>query len=100
MPDLDEHFFAAYRDRKFRIRETYEGENEAEFRTLGPHREDRRRIIAMRAKGRLARARGISIMRIPFLLFADETVEDRDDILEPIVAEIMKDAARKYGIRR
>ena len=32
-------------------------------------------------------------MKIPFLLFGDETVEDRDDILLPILHESMMNAA-------
>jgi len=31
-------------------------------------------------------------MKIPFLAFSDETIEDRDDILLPIIEEIMLDA--------
>jgi hypothetical protein len=35
-----------------------------------------------------------ALMPIPFLLFSTETVEDRDDVLLPIVHEIMLDARR------
>jgi hypothetical protein len=36
-------------------------------------------------------------MPIPFLLFADETVEDRDDILGPIFHEIMRQAREQMA---
>jgi hypothetical protein len=40
----------------------------------------------------------MKFMKIPFLLFADETVEDRDDVLLPILSEIMQTAAQQYGM--
>ena len=36
-------------------------------------------------------------MKIPFLVFADEEIADRDDILLPIIHEIMVNAAKKHG---
>jgi hypothetical protein len=33
-----------------------------------------------------------AILKIPFLLFGDETVEDRDSILLPILHELMEQA--------
>lgn len=98
MTQADEQFFRDHRDRRYRIRSSEVGESEGEFRSLGPHREDRRRVIAVRARGRLAARYGVRVMCIPFLLFADETVEDRDDVLAPIVEEIMRDAAKGYGL--
>jgi hypothetical protein len=67
------------------------GEMEREFRTLGPHRKDRRRIILWRvpSDNPFYDPRKPSILKIPFLAFADETIEDRDDILLPILHEIM-----------
>ena len=43
---------------------------------------------------------GIKVMRIPYLLFGDETVEDTDEILAPIVDRLMKEAAQQLGMNR
>ena|ERR1700722_7874335 len=96
----DEQFFAEHRDRHYRIRVPEMLEGETEFLSLGPHRLDRRRMIVMKADNSEARRQGLRVLAIPFLLYADETVEDRDDILKPIVNEIMVDAAQKYGMAR
>ena len=105
----DEEFFATHPDRRCRIRlpakqleidkqraVRYLDECELEFRSLGPHSQNRRRIIVWRvpegnpwydpAKRKL--------LKIPFLLFADETVEDRDDVLMPILHGIMEQARK------
>ena len=101
--DQDEAFFAEHMDRLYRIREPVrsdraigETEFEFEFRSLGSHDRARRRVLVhhfARVNPILALARGVRLMRIPFLLFADETVEDRDDVLGPIFHEIMRGAA-------
>ena len=72
------------------------GEMEREFRTLGPHKRDRRRIILWRvpADNPFYDPQKPAILKIPFLLFGDESVEDRDDILEPILRDIMSNAAK------
>lgn len=97
----DETWFADHPDRNFRIRvpardrkRVSETEYEREFRSLGDHKRDRRRIIVSRNPAPY----GPRLMPIPFLLFADETVEDRDDILGPIFHEIMKQAGQQMGI--
>lgn len=88
----DMRFFRQHGKRHYRIRLPMPAdEHAAEFRSLGDHNADRRRIIVFRGVGN-------RFPRIPFLLFADETVEDRDDILAPIVNELMGDAALRYGI--
>ena len=70
------------------------GELEREFRTLGTHKRDRRRIILWRvpSDNPFYDSAKPSILKIPFLLLSDETVEDRDDILLPILHEIMTSA--------
>lgn len=75
---------------------SYVGELEREFRSLGPHRRDRRRIILWRmpADNPFYDPRRPAILKIPFLLFSDETVEDRDDILLPILHGIMESARK------
>lgn len=105
MTDIDAQFFADHPDRRLRIREPRDLESEAEFRSLGPHQSHRRRVIVSRVPEnrharRMAKATGVDFMRIPFLLFADETVEDTDEVLAPILQEIMQNAAAEYGIGR
>lgn len=88
----DRIFFEEHPDRKLRIREPIETEYQVEFRQFGLHELHRRRIIVSRIPAAMAKRHNVDFMRIPFLLFADETVEDRDDILAPILAEIMINA--------
>ena len=103
MADLsDQQFFTQHPDRKYRIRlpekqmviDKQRGshvvdECEFEFRSLGYHSRDRRRIILVRADHRGNLLPENRVLKIPFLLFSDESVEDRDDILGPIVFELM-----------
>lgn len=96
----DRAFFGEHKDRRFRLREPFPGEYTAEFRQFGMHNEDRRRIIVARVAANMARRHNIDFMRIPFLLFADETVEDTDQIIAPILDKIMQDAAEGYGMKR
>lgn len=96
----DEQFFHDHRDRECRIRLPAPGENESDFQTLGGHQVSRRRIIAVRAHGAMSARMGIKVMRIPYLLFGDETVEDTDEILAPIVDRLMKEAAQQLGMNR
>jgi hypothetical protein len=91
----DIEFFDSHRDRRIRIREPFAQEQDAEFATLGPHAGHRRRIITYRTFHP-----AMPLARIPFLLFADETVEDTDQVLLPILRELMGDAATRYGISR
>lgn len=103
----DEQFFATYPDRQARIRNPilrlaassqrsvrYESECEGEFLSLGPHQRSRRRILLWRVPpdNPWYDPAKPPILKIPFLLFADETVEDRDDILLPIIHRIMMEA--------
>jgi hypothetical protein len=70
------------------------GEMEREFRTLGAHKRERRRIILWRvpSDNPFYDPMKPAILKIPFLLFGDETVEDRDSILLPILHELMEQA--------
>ena len=105
----DVRFFFQHPDRRAHIRApkmaqevvidqqraaSYVGEMEREFRTLGPHKRERRRIILWRIPEDNPHydPRKPGILKIPFLAFADETIEDRDDILLPILQEIMMSA--------
>ena len=96
LPGSDEAFFQEHRDRNFRIRlPTGPNEFRYEFSTLGDHAYDRRLIIACRGMIPF----GPRVMQIPFLAFADETIEDDDKTLQPIVDQMMRDAAKGYGIK-
>jgi hypothetical protein len=89
----DEAFFADYPDRKAHIRRPTDPlEFLREFRSLGPHEYNRRRVIVARVAPDVARRYQRELLTIPFLAFADETIEDRDDVLLPILDDIMKEA--------
>lgn len=70
------------------------GEMEREFRTLGAHKMERRRVILWRvpADNPFYDSQKPAILKIPLLAFADETIEDRDDILLPIIHQLMEQA--------
>jgi hypothetical protein len=101
--DVDAQFFQQHPDRRARIREPgaptafrdaqravrYLSESELEFRSLGPHDKSRRRIIAWRTEADHPTHPNV-ILKIPFLAFADEEIADRDDVLLPILDEIMR----------
>lgn len=96
----DEGFFVDHPDRHARLRRPYKGECEGEFWSLGMHERERRRIIMWRVpeqnpafaelKNKFG---GVPLLKIPFLVFSDETIEDTDAILLPIVHSIMSEAA-------
>ena len=105
-PDVDVQFFTEHPDRKYRIRVPLKqmvidkqrgshvvDECEREFQSLGDHRRDRRRIIACRSDHRGNLLPENRVLKIPMLLFSDETVEDDDSTLAPIVFEIMNAAS-------
>lgn len=113
--DPDAQWFADHPDRKARIRKPlltlhqdkqrrqwYDDECSVEFRSLGEHKKDRRRIILWKVPmDNLAyNPARPAILKIPMLLFSDETIEDRDDILLPIIDELMKEKAVEYGIQQ
>jgi len=93
----DNIFFQEHPDRQFRIRMPAPGERLEEFRGLGGHDPERRRIIAWKVPVGSRLMEG-AILCIPMLLFADETIEDNDTVLGPIVHELMQDAAENYGV--
>ena len=104
--DADARFFLQHPDRKARIRlpgrelhkdqqraVRYLTEAEIQFRSLGPHDPRRRRIIAFRTPADHP-THPNTILKVPFLAFADESISDDDETLLPILAEIMMQAAR------
>lgn len=72
----------------------YDDECRAEFESLGYHEQDRRRILLWKVPpdNPHYRADKPPILKIPFLAFSDETIEDTDEILLPILHQIMVDA--------
>lgn len=113
--DEDAQFFAQHPDRYAHIRlprlaphtdprsrqTRMRPECEAEFGTLGEHRMDRRRILLWRVPRDHSAydPERPQILKIPFLLFAYESVEDTDAVLLPVIDGIMRDAVAKYGVR-
>lgn len=107
MLDPDAQFFTDHPDRQVRIRlpggpapardqqraVRYLAESEIQFRSLGPHDKSRRRIIAYKTP-RNHPTHPNAIIKVPFLLFADESISDDDATLLPILDGIMKQAAR------
>jgi hypothetical protein len=113
--DQDAQFFSDYPDRRARIRLPEKAvainrqraagvvdEMEAEFRTLCDHNRDRRRVLVWRVPegNPFYDPARRPLLKIPFLLFADETVEDNDETLLPLVHQIMVDAAKEHGMVR
>ncbi len=110
-PDVDAQFFLLHPDRRAHIRAPRKelvidkqrgshvvDECEQEFLFLGDHNRDRRRILLTRSDHRGKLLPENRIMKIPFLLFSDETVEDTDEVLLPIIFELMQEQARAQGI--
>ena len=105
--DPDSQWFGQHPDRQSHIRNPikilvtdkqrgtrYVEENEGEFWSLGDHNKDRRRILLWKVPptNPFYDPKKPAILKVPFLLFSDETCEDRDDILLPILHEIMLNA--------
>ncbi len=105
--DEDAQFFTDHPDRKARLRMprlerhispqravAFLPECQGEFWSLGPHDKTRRRILLIRVNAEGEPLPDNRILKIPVVLTADETVEDRDDILLPWAHSIMMEAAR------
>jgi hypothetical protein len=110
--DEDAQFFSIHRDRYAHIRSPrlqlirlpsrqvkYIPEMQGEFWSLGEHNKERERILVWRVPEHhpMYDSKETKLLRIPFLLFTDESVEDTDAVLLPIIHQIMTDAARKQG---
>lgn len=95
----DEGFFRRYPSRTTHIRRAFDHESEGEFWTLGGHERNRRRMLLWRPPpGHPAyKQEKCPLLKVPFLAFADETIEDTDAILLPIIAEIMQNARKQHG---
>lgn len=97
--DTDAQFFAQWPQRLTLIRAPIGDESRAEFVSLGPHDASRRRIIIYKVPRENKISPG-KILKIPILLFSDESIENNDDILLPMIFDLMKNAANRYGIKR
>lgn len=108
--DPDIHFFEEHKDRQARIRQPVKmieidkqrgahivDELRGEFWSLGAHDKSRRRILVWKIPkdNPFFDAKREQLMRVPFLAFADEEIADRDDVLLPILHELMQDARKK-----
>lgn len=82
-------FFQYHRDRKAHIRQSYDGECEDQFQTLGFHKRGRRRILLLRTDFEGKPFPEGKVMKLPFLAFADESIADTDEVLLPIIRDIM-----------
>ena len=94
----DRVWFAAHSGRKLRIRPPIGDEYREIFRTFGMHEEGRRRVIVCRLPGWQMRRHNVDFARVAMLLYADETVEDTDEVLAPILDELMREAVAGYEI--
>ena len=112
MSDPDAVFFAQHKDRQAHIRvpgkvleidkqraANYVDECRGEFWSLGPHDKSRRRILLWKvpATNPMYDKKKPQILKIPFLAYADETIEDTDAVLLPIIHELMEGAKARYG---
>lgn len=90
----DAIWFRLRTKRHYRIRLPAAGEFAASYQQLGDHQAERRWVIVWRVpNGNPGRAMvPDGLMRIPFLLRSDESVEDSDATGERIMQEIMKAA--------
>ena len=103
----DSQWFHSHPDRQSHIRNPikilvtdkqrgtrYEDECAGEFWSLGDHNKDRRRILLWKVPvdNPFYDPKKPSILKIPMLAFADESIEDTDAILLSIIHEIMVNA--------
>ena len=95
----DKMFFENHPERQAHIRLPFQGEAAGEFFALGDHQRTRRRILIWRIPRDSPYYHPVKqpILKIPFLTFEDEIVDDDDDVLLPIIATIMQEAANQEG---
>ena len=89
--EADVQFFLDHPDRQAHIRAAAPGEAAQEFAALGPHDLTRRRILLWKIPAD-APLGAWWIADVPMLAFSDESIEDSDAVLLPILAQLMSDA--------
>jgi hypothetical protein len=106
--DPDSQWFASYSDRQSHIRNPIKeleidkrthqtrhvDECEAQFWSLGGHDKGRRRILLWKVPptNPFYDPKKPAILKIPMLAYADESIEDTDAVLLPIIHELMLNA--------
>lgn len=87
----DRHFFTANPERQAHIRLPYKGEAEGEFWALGEHNRTQRRILLWRIPedNPHFEAAKQGLLKIPLLAYVDEEIADTDEVLLPVIHEIM-----------
>lgn len=91
----DKNYFVSHPDRKAHIRNTYQDECKGEFWMLGEHDKDRRRIVIIRVDYEGNSLPDNKVLKIPMLAFSDESIEDSDEVLLPIVKQLMAEAFQR-----
>lgn len=101
----DEQFFIDHPDRQAHIRNPgheftkdkqravrYLHEAELQFRSLGQHKPEQRRLIIYRvpADNPMFNPEKQQLLTIPILAFEGEMIPDTDEVLLPMIAEIME----------
>lgn len=89
----DREFFADHPDRKTHLRKTYKHEMELEFTSLGWHLRERRRMLLTRVDFEQNPLPDGKVLKIPFLPHPEETIKDTDEVLLPILNDIMRQEA-------
>ena len=93
--DTDSQWLIDHPDRKCHIRKPVSNkEMQGEYWSLGAHDSSRRRILIWRVPTGHPMKQKFPYLAIPFLAFADETIEDDDKVLLPLIEEIMQQARR------
>ena len=95
----DKMFFENHKERNAHIRLPFQGESAGEFWQLGDHQRTRRRILIWRVPKDSPYYHPVKqpILKIPFLVFENETVDDSDEVLLPIIDTIMREAVANQG---
>lgn len=90
----DALFFIQHPDRYAHIRNPVTAECRGEWWKIGSHDPSRRRILLWRVPrdNPAYNEQRRPLLKIPFLAFSDETIEDTDEVLLPIIHSIMTDA--------
>jgi hypothetical protein len=91
----DVQWFQDHPDRNARIRVPAFAEFMAEWQQLGMHHMSRRRVLVWRVPKKNPKRHLVpdGLMRIPFLPFADESIEDDDKTILTILDDLMKNEA-------
>ncbi len=84
-------------DRQSHIRPPFGNEMQGEFWSLGSHDANRRRVLLWKVplENPFYDPKKPQILKVPMLAFADEEISDRDDILLPILHEMMSQQKAK-----